>query len=188
MSRHQQPTCPDDLLSDAIAAIRADPSDSLSRIDDLLRDYPSDAKLHFLRGSLLAGDARYEAAHDAIAKAVRLAPDFALARFQLGFLELTSGAPDAAEKTWLPLEKLASNSPYRIFVDGLRSLIRDQFDDAVELLGQGISLNRENAALNNDMQLLIDTIRQQVAGAASDEPISATHMLLQQYSTKGTRH
>ena len=78
----------------------------LAATDAALADYPADPRLLFLRGSLLAGLQRYDEARAAIAGAVELAPEFAIARFQLGFLQLTSGAAREAETTWAPLRRL----------------------------------------------------------------------------------
>ncbi len=89
--------CPQDVLARTADAVKSDSARGLAAIDDALKRYPLDARLHFLRGSVLAGLERYDEARAAIGEALRIAPGFAIARFQLGFLELTCGAPAAAE-------------------------------------------------------------------------------------------
>jgi hypothetical protein len=144
--------------------------------------YPSDARLHFLRGSLLAGLQRYGEAREAMQAATTLSPDFILARFQLGFLEFTSGDAAAASATWAALRNLPERAPLRLFVDGLEALAADQFDEATALLAAGIAENTTIQPLNADMQLIIDTIRQAHPGPEQgDKAVSATHLLLQQY-------
>jgi tetratricopeptide (TPR) repeat protein len=180
--------CPQPQLDDLVAAIRRDEAQGLNRLGALLEEYPRDARLHFLQGSVLAGQQRYAEAHEAIAKAVALAPELWVARFQLGFLELTSGDPGAAEATWAPFERLPQDYYLSLFVHGLRRLMRDEFPETIRLLGAGIQRNVDNPAMNHDMQLIIDTL--QVAGPPPDaeaEPVSAAQLLLRQYAGK-TRH
>jgi Flp pilus assembly protein TadD len=151
--------------------------------------HPGDARLHFVRGSLHAGRGDYALARSEIATAIELAPDFAIARFQLGLLHLTSGDAHAAEAVWQPLLSLASDNPLRSFAEGLYALIRDDFAVALAMLERGIAANHDNAPLNHDMKLLIDEIRGRNLEATDEaKASSATHMLLQQATIRPTRH
>jgi tetratricopeptide (TPR) repeat protein len=180
--------CPSEEMAAIISATRADPLRGLARMDEALEACPRDARLHFLRGSVLAGLARYAEAHGAMATAVAIAPDFGVARFQLGFLELTSGDAAAAQTTWRPLERLAPMDPLRVFVEGLRHLINDRFAEAVQALERGIDLNDENPSMNADMQLIIEKLKPLTLGPAAAEPVSAAQLLLRQFTDKTTRH
>lgn len=181
--------CPSELITEAIDAIKGDEAKGLVRVDMLLRDYSSDPRLHFLKGSVLAGLERYPEAHAAMRQAVTIAPGYAIARFQLGLLELTSGEAAAAQETWRPLQGLAPDDPLRIFAVGLDHLIRDDFEPAVSALQEGMRRNTENPVLNKDMQLIIDKIEEMRSKSPeSDEPVSSTHWLLQQYTSKSTKH
>jgi hypothetical protein len=121
--------------------------------------------------------------------AIDLAPDYAIARWQLGFLEFTSGNAAEAEQIWRPLSDLPTDAPLRLFAEGLNRFGRDEFAPAFELLERGISLNTENAFVNSDIQLLMDTAREKLAASSEGaEPSSATHLLLQQYAAKPTKH
>src|SRR5207249_11806575 len=106
--------CPAALLSEAVAVVAADDGEGLRRIEGLIDDYPADARLHFLRGSVLAGLRRYPEGRRAMRRALDIAPAYALARFQLGFLEFTSGEAALAEETWRPLHALADDIPLRL--------------------------------------------------------------------------
>jgi Flp pilus assembly protein TadD len=180
--------CPPNLLSELVEAAKADDARGLARVDALLGDYPQDPRLHFMRGSLLAGQGRYDEARDAMVRAVDISPGYAVARFQLGFLELTCGRGVAADATWRPLESLPANDPLRVLARGLSHLIRDEFGEAIALLHQGMALNTSNPALNADMQLIIDKINADGLAPPTNAPISEAHLLLQQYSTKATKH
>lgn len=170
--------CPDERLSEALQLAGRDDARGLGAVDQLLAVYPADGRLHFLRGSLLAGLKRYDEARGAMARATELAPSFALARFQYGLLELTSGNAAAAQEIWLPLQTLPTDHYLRIFATGLNHLIRDEFAATIERLGEGIARNAENTILNRDMQLLIEECRNKLDERTSDEPISAAHLLL----------
>jgi tetratricopeptide (TPR) repeat protein len=190
MSATQQTRiCPDEALAEVAQVIAADDAEGLRQVDLLLRDYDLDARLHFLRGSLLAALKRYPEAILAIGRAVAIAPDFALARFQLGLLQLSSGDASSAVATWSPLHNLSSEEPLRLFAQGLEYLAQDRFADTVSALTEGISRNGENPALNADMQLVIRDALQAMDNAGPlDQPISETHLLLRRYSDKGTMH
>lgn len=181
--------CPADLMAAAAEVIKSNEIEGLSKVESLLRGFPSDARLHFLRGSLLASLTRYGEAHEAMAKAVQIAPQFAVARFQLGFLELTSGDAVSAEATWAPLQSLSPQDPLRMFARGLHCLIKEDFVGTIETLNQGIAHNTENPAINADMRLLIEKSVDALASQNSiSEPISAAHLLLKQYTSKSTKH
>lgn len=180
--------CPADQLTQALEAIKHDDSRGLAILDDLLRTYDGDPRLHFLRGSLLASEQRYGEAHQAMRRAVEIAPGFAIARFQLGLLELTSGDAQTASTTWRPLLGLEPTNALRTFVVGLTHMARDEFQPAIEALREGIRQNHENPILNKDMLMVIDTIQSHLAKPAEEQEISSTHLLLQQYTTKSTKH
>lgn len=154
-----------------------DAAAGLAQADALLAEHPDDARLHFLRASLLVG-ARPIEAHAAFQRAVALAPDFALARFQLGFFELTSGEGARAIATWEPLLALAHDHYLRCFAVGLTHLVHDRFAEAVAALREGIALNTETLPLNGDMQLLIAECEAQAGGATAPVEASATSFLL----------
>lgn len=182
--------CPDDKMKALVAAIDRDLASGTRTLDALVAEYPGDPRLHFLKGSLLAGAEDYAGARVAMRRAVDIAPDFAIARFQLGFLLLTSGEPHAAQEAWGPLHALAEDNYLRIFVTGLTHLINDQFEDTIRLLQDGMRRNTENAPMNRDMQLIIDEVRTKMSkpDAGAEPPMSSVDFLLQQSALKPTRH
>ena len=177
------------LMSDAelqalMAAIAAGEGDDIALADRALAQFGDDPRLHFLRGSLLAGIGRPIEALSSLRRAVEIAPDFAIARFQLGFFQLTSGEAADALSTWGPLALLPEGHYLRIFVGGLTYLIRDEFPQAVEQLSRGIAANEENAPLNRDMQLIVDRVGEigSEPAAVAGDGASATSFLLGQFA------
>jgi hypothetical protein len=190
MSASQRPVAaPAERVQLVLEQARIGSREGLEAVDRLMRDFPRDGRLHFLRGSFLASLENYAEARKAMEAAVELAPGFAIARFQLGFLILTSGDPAGAEAVWGPLHLLAMDDPLRLFVRGLGHFIRDEFEPAVLLLREGIARNTQNEPLNRDMNLLIDAALNRTVEAKEEESsVSAAHLLLKQYSTKGPKH
>ena len=181
--------CSDEELQDLMRTMQSDDGEELEQVDRLIAVYPEDARLHFLRGSILAGIGRPIEAMPALRMAVELAPDFAIARFQLGFFQLTSGEAADALSTWGPLALLPADHYLRKFVAGLTHLIRDEFAEATAQLREGIAANDENPALNNDMQILVDQASELLAASNADkegrQSASATSFLLDQFSDRG---
>lgn len=178
---------PDEDLRDAVAALEADAETTLDR---LVAMYPEDPRLHFMKGSILAGSGRSIEAHRALARAVELAPDYGLARYQLGFFELTSGEPQKALGTWGPLLAEPEGSYLRKFVEGMTHLIRDEFAAAIALFEEGTMLNTDNEPMNNDIRLLIAQCRKLQRTSATrqseDSELSATSLMLGQLGGKRT--
>jgi tetratricopeptide (TPR) repeat protein len=184
--------CGDSELQDLMQAMHSDEQNELEQADRLIAEFPDDARLHFLRGSILASIGRPIEALPALSRAVALAPDFAIARFQLGFFQLTSGEAANALATWGPLALLPESNYLRKFVAGLTHLIRDEFAESIVQLRDGIAANDENPPLNHDMQLLVDQAGQLLAGMKAAEEgkasASATSFLLDQFSDRGKAH
>jgi tetratricopeptide (TPR) repeat protein len=190
MKEAQMPDpCSDEMLMDAIEMAGRDEPAALARLAALIVDHPADPRLHFLEGSLLAGLGRFDEGRAAMGRAVALAPDYAIARFQLGLLELSSGDAVAADATLRPLAEGDPENGLALFARGLRHLARDELGPAADLLRSGIERNLEHPLVNRDMELMIAGI--EAARSAPDQPadeVSAAHLLLRLHSDKGTRH
>ncbi len=181
--------CSDGEMAALLKAVEREEEDDLAAVDSALQRFPEDPRLHFMRGSILAGRQQPLPAHTALSRAVDLAPDFHLARYQLGFFELTSGEVDQALSTWGPLLRLTEDAYLRRFAEGLTHLVRDEFDRAVERLEAGIAANSENEPLNQDIRMLIAACENAATGQTngsahgeSTQDKSATSILLGQFN------
>jgi len=180
---------PAERLEPVLRLMETNQEDALQRLGALVDQYPGDPRLHFMIGSVLAGLERYAEARAAMQKAVDISPEYGLARFQLGFLALTSGDADGARSIWAPLQDLPSEDPLKLFVQGLDAMSADNFDDAVVLLEAGIERNKTLAPLNRNMSILVHEMRERLKPAGTENAVASdAHFLLKQYSFKGTRH
>ena len=177
----------DELLHLALHAGREHRHDeAIGYLKRAVHEFPNSAKAHYLLGAEHAQIGLYERAVAEMDEAVRLDPALAVARFQLGLLQLTTGHSRAAELAWQPLDQLPHHHPLYLFKSGLLHLIRDELPACILALEQGITNNVDNEPLNEDMRRVLNDLQQRtgVAKSAPDEPAQfggASHALLSAY-------
>lgn len=157
--------------------------EAVSRVD-------ATARAHYLLGAEYAQVRLYQRAVEEMQSALALDPALSIARLQLGLLWLGNGDPERATTVLEPLAGLPEGDALRQFGAGLCFLIRDQIDDAVALIEQGIALNHDNPPLNVDMRQILDElarVRDGEARAAVTPDEDAHHVLLSAY-TGNTSH
>lgn len=135
-----------------------------------------------------AQNREYDLAEGAFISALQLQPGLAIARFQLGLLQLTNGRPAAALSTWAPLRELPESDPLRLFKTGLEQMALDQFDEAKLNLRRGLDANLENPALNRDMQMMIDAIQSHQDATAAAGQSDGIPTDVAEEDTTGTAH
>ena len=186
------------LLQQALAASAAnDTAAALELLAQAGREEPGSPLPQFLLGAELAQSGRYPEAESAYAAAVLLAPEWAIARYELGTLQFTSGRAALAFITWEPLLALPDNDPLRLFVLGYGELAKDAFSAALSYFERGVSANTVNAPLNRNIRLLIDAILPMLPSSSQPSPArgdagdagteDAGHFLLSAYH-KGPLH
>jgi Flp pilus assembly protein TadD len=127
-------------------------------LEEAAQAHPEDARPLTLLAAEYVHAGEIDRAEATYIAALQRAPDLAIARFQLGLLQLTSARPAAAQATWAPLDALADTDPLRLFKTGLELVAQDRFEEARRLLMQGIAQNSANPPLNRDMQMVLDRI------------------------------
>src|SRR5262245_17278322 len=98
--------CSDVVLEELVREMQTGAGDPVERVKTLLDEFPQDGRLHFLHGSQLVQAGRLIEGHASLKQAVALAPDFPIARFQLGLFQLTSGEAANALDTFGRLDAL----------------------------------------------------------------------------------
>jgi len=178
--------CPGERLQSLVEAMGSDERQATADLELLLARHPGDPRLHFLKGSLAAGRQDYEAGISDIRRAVEIAPEFWIARYQLGFLQLTNGEALAAQESWGPIHGLPESHYLRVFVTGLIHMIHDRFAEAIEAFERGVRLNEENLPVNADIRLVLEELRARPID--NDATSSSVDLLLRQSMMKATRH
>jgi tetratricopeptide (TPR) repeat protein len=150
---------------------------------------PASGIPHFLAASEHANAGNLEQAEASFARAVLLAPEFALARYQLGLLQFSSQRPAMALVTWQPLFGLAPADPLHHFVRGFEALARDHFDEAVAHYREGLACNDINQAMASDVLQIVSAVEKLPAGKMlQTEPLEpdpdARHVLLSGYGKR----
>lgn len=149
---------------------------------------PDDGRLHYLLGAMHAQVGLYDRAIEEMQHAVALAPHIDMAHFQLGLLLITSGQVEAARQAWVVLDRLDAGHALNLFRHGMLALVADDFDGCIDRLRRGIALNTEQAALNRDMQRVIEaaqTARDGGSPPAAPTQGDAQHVLLAGYRPPG---
>lgn len=174
-----------DYFSNLLATLARDPAGAMPALRRALADHPADGRLYLLIAAEYASVGAMDQAEGAFTAALQVAPGLAIARFQLGLLQMSAGRPAAARATWAPLLALPPSEPLHLFVQGLEALGEDGFDAAVAYLEQGMAANRTNAPLNHDMQQVIDRIAGMRPAALAPPPAAETpagaHYLMSAY-------
>lgn len=178
-----------DALTELTRRVSAmDDQAAIAAVEEAIRGSPGNARLHFLRGSLFAENGDYPKALADFQAATELAPDFPIARFQLGLLELCLGQSERAKEIWRPLDQLEENNCLRLFKEGLCHLADERLQEGVDRLQAGRATNRTFPPLNRDMQLLIDRSLERLQKGESRSADQDLHVLLAGYLGGSTRH
>ena len=127
-------------------------------LEQASREHPADPRPLLLAAADFIQAKEIDRAEAAYLLALQRAPNFAIARFQLGLLQMTCNRPAAALVTWGPLEQLEEKDPLRLFARGLAALAQGRPDLAKVWLAEGIAVNTVNPPLNRDMQKVFDQI------------------------------
>lgn len=194
--KQPEPTSFDTLMSQGMAASQA--NDGVRAIEWFLRASaaePGAGLPQFLLGAECAALGDMAQAEAAFANATRLAPEFPMARYQLGLLQFSSGRAAMALLTWQPLLSLPDTDPLPHFVNGFTALAEDLFDEALYHYQRGLTLNTTNEALSGDIERVITGIKAlnpAVSAADNERPSSGdagdNHVLLTNYQQQGRAH
>jgi tetratricopeptide (TPR) repeat protein len=178
------PTEFDRLLAEGAAASRADDREAaMALFAQAAEADPGSPLPPFLIASEQASAGQFAEAELSFAAALLLAPDFSLARYQLGLLQFSSQRAPVALLTWQPLFALPEGDGLLHFVRGFAALAQDAFGESLAHFRRGLECRPANPALCSDILQVIDAVErlQARSGEEAEEP-AATHVLLSAYS------
>lgn len=174
----------DRLLAEGAAASRRDDQEAaLALFAQAAEADPGSPLPPFLIASEQASAGQFAEAELSFAASLLLAPDFALARYQLGLLQFSSKRAPVALLTWQPLFALSEQESLLHFVRGFAALAQDAFDESLVHFRRGLECTPANPALCADIVQVIDAVqRLQSPPPADPEETPGTHVLLSAYS------
>jgi hypothetical protein len=131
-----------------------------------------------------------------------LAPNFSIARYQLGLLQFSSGRAALALVMWQPLLDIpnptSEEKALAEFVRGYAALAQDDFVPALAHFREGVRINSGNAAVSDDVNKVIERVEQLLTHASADDPVvedsvettesSDSHILLSNYQNSRKFH
>jgi len=175
----------DRLLAEGMAASREGQRESaLALFRRASEADPASALPHFLLASEQASAGDFALAELSFANALLLAPDFALARYQLGLLQFSSNRAPVALLTWQPLFQLPQEDALLHFVRGFAALAHNAFGESLAHFRQGLQCQPANPALCSDILQVVEAVERLESGevAPAQEETAAAHVLLSAYS------
>ena len=150
----------DEMLRIAIEAIQADrTAEAVDLLKSLLEREPDHVFATYLLAAEHAQLGMLDEAERGFGRAVELAPDFDIARFQWGQLDWARGEPDAARSAQQPLAAKADGHALCHYARGLIATAQDDAQAAAAELQLGLSCPQEIAALEADMRRLIGSLQ-----------------------------
>lgn len=138
------------------------------------KDHP---QIHFVAAALAAQNEAFDEAIGLYQKALQLAPELQIARFQLGLLLVTLERNEEGAQLLAAIP--VSDHYLSHFSKGIIALLNENFDATQQLINIGIELNSENPSLNRDMLDMLERLNQHLAGAGSTlktEPNNGTSL------------
>ena len=149
---------------------------------------PESHQAHYLLGATLAQVGRSVDAENSFLACLGVAPDFGIARFQLGLLQIVGTRLDHGCATLRPLTHLKDDDYLKWFAQGLIELVGGDRNAAIHSLERGLVLNQQIPALNHDIRGILTRLQAAVGLAAAAAPpttaedsSSSSHYLIAGY-------
>ncbi|MFZ5636637.1 MAG: hypothetical protein ACOY82_08610 [Pseudomonadota bacterium] len=140
-------------------------SEAISMLKQMLVREPGHLHATYLLAAQHAQIGLFDRAESGFRSVVAQAPDFAIARFQLGQLLTMKGAGDEACAVLSPLTSGADT--LAAYARGMSALALGDAETGARELEQGLALPQEIPALMGDMQRLRDNLLQSLSAESS---------------------
>lgn len=162
----------DELLRIALDAINQDRhADAVSMLKTVLERDPKHVFGTYLLAAEHAQLGMMDRAEEGFRKTVQMAPDFPIARFQLGQMCLVKGNPSEAKAILAPLANLPAGQALSCYAKGLIAAADEDAGEAIRQLQVGLACAQDIPALALDMRRVLDNLL--ALGDANPMPMSA---------------
>jgi tetratricopeptide (TPR) repeat protein len=177
----------EELLRVALDTINQDRhADAVSMLKTLLEREPTHVFATYLLAAEHAQLGMMDRAEDGFRRTVALAPDFPMARFQLGQALLVRGVGIEAREVLAPLANLPGNVALSCYARGLIAAANEDAAEAIAQLEAGLAYEQDIPALAQDMQRVVGNLRALAPAneLAASTPVAAP-MFLSNYGRTG---
>ena len=182
----------EELLRVSLDAINQDRhADAVTMLKTLLEREPAHVFATYLLAAEHAQLGMMDRAEEGFVRTVELAPDFPMARFQLGQIYLVKGDGPAAKRLLAPLAKLPANLALACYARGLSAAVDEDVAEAMSQLRAGLACEQEIPALAQDMQCVLANLgaigatERALSEPAGINPAAAAPMYLSNYGRPG---
>ena len=172
----------DELLHAALGAMRAErDAHALELLTSLVERSPAHAQGQYLLAAQHAQMGVMDRAERGFRLAGELAPDFPLARLQLGQLLLVQGR---AEEALVELSAVGGEDPaVSVYAQGLCEFAKGHINQALAVLQRGLELPQAIPELASDIRRLISSLSGEVlADPMVEDAVGSAPMLLSNYA------
>lgn len=145
------------------------------------------ARFHYMLGAEHAEIGMLDRAIQDIEKALSLDNSLAEARFQLGLLHALRDDKVKAVEAWAELDSFSEKPHLICFKTAIEHYFEQEVDAAISKMQEGITLNKTNPALNNDMSNLIENWKNTAStekDESSESSDSTGHHFLSAYKDR----
>jgi Flp pilus assembly protein TadD len=159
----------DELLRIALDAINQDKhADAVSMLKTLLERDSGHVFGTYLLAAEHAQLGMMDRAEEGFKKTVEMAPDFPMARFQLGQLYIVKNDMAAAKALLASLTHLPAGQALSCYAKGLVAAANEDANEAISQLQAGLACEQEIPALAQDMQRVLNNLYALTVGAESN--------------------
>lgn len=166
------------------ASGRGNAADAVSMLKTLVERDPANMFAHYLLAAEHAQLGLMDRAEAGFLRAVDLAPDFPMARFQLGQLLFLKGENAGGEQVLVPLAQRQDDDALPAYARAMIAAANEDVAEAVAQLQAGLARKQEIPALADDMQRLLERLRALLGSeppATIATPASAAPLFLSNY-------
>jgi Flp pilus assembly protein TadD len=174
----------EELLRTALDAVNHDRhAEAVAILKTLIGREPGHVFATYLLAAEHAQLGMMERAEEGFRRTVELAPEFPMARFQLGQTLLVRGEVKDACDVLAPLAELPAKLALASYARGLMAAAREDVAEAIDQLQFGLACEQDVPALAQDMQRVLANL--QAIPQPTAAPATAVPMFLSSYGRAG---
>ena len=142
---------------------------ALEQLHACLEQEPGNGMALFMLGAEYTELGIYDRAIESMEKSIAADSENEMAYLQLGMLHASLDQLDKAVSYWEQLLNVVKLEYLRMMTNGLILICKDQRQEGMKLVAEGMELNNENAALNQSMRNIMQALSADQQEAVPEE-------------------